>query len=79
MLALGLLLAIAGLADAPPEIDVYTMGEGDDLFSHFGHAAICVTDTYSPRGRCYNYGTADFSTSRVVVGCGEAKQVLAVS
>src|SRR5581483_8290293 len=32
------------------------MGPGDELFSTFGHAAICVGD------RCYNYGTADFQT-----------------
>lgn len=38
------------------------MGPGDDLFSRFGHAAICITDEESPLGRCYNYGTADFST-----------------
>lgn len=44
------------------QIDVFTMGPGDDLFSRFGHAAICVTDDASPQGRCYNYGTADFST-----------------
>ena len=48
--------------DPPPLIDVYTMGPGDELFSRFGHAAICVTDAQSPLGRCYNYGTADFST-----------------
>ena len=38
------------------------MGPGDDLFSRFGHAAICVSDALTPAGRCYNYGTADFST-----------------
>src|SRR5262245_3259388 len=38
------------------------MGVGDDIFEHFGHAAICVSDPESDRGRCYNYGTADFST-----------------
>ena len=38
------------------------MGPGDDLFSRFGHAAICVSDAQTPSGRCYNYGTADFST-----------------
>jgi hypothetical protein len=32
------------------------MGVGEDVFSAFGHAAICVD------GRCYNYGTADFRT-----------------
>ncbi len=49
-------------AQAAPTIDVYTMGQGDELFSAFGHAAICVTDGEAPRGRCYNYGTADFTT-----------------
>jgi Domain of unknown function (DUF4105) len=43
-------------AESPLNIDIYTMGPGDDLFSAFGHAAICVNT------RCYNYGTADFST-----------------
>ena len=44
-----------------PIIDVYTMGPGGYFFSLFGHAAICVTDAQSPAGRCYNWGTADFS------------------
>jgi hypothetical protein len=56
------LLALPSLAEAAPRIDLYTMGVGDDLFSAFGHAAICVTDERWPRGRCYNYGTADFTT-----------------
>lgn len=38
------------------------MGAGDDLFSAFGHAAICVFDARAVEGRCYNYGTADFTT-----------------
>jgi hypothetical protein len=46
---------VAARADAP-RIDLYTMGVGEDVFSAFGHAAICVD------GRCYNYGTADFRT-----------------
>lgn len=56
------LLLLPSLARAAPTIDVYTMGQGDELFSAFGHAAICVTDAGEPRGRCYNYGTADFTT-----------------
>jgi hypothetical protein len=59
---LGLLVPQAAVAHNQPSVDVYTMGPGDDLFSRFGHAAICVTDDMSPLGRCYNYGTADFST-----------------
>ncbi|HEY2748822.1 MAG TPA: DUF4105 domain-containing protein [Polyangia bacterium] len=56
-------LALPSPARATPRIDVYTMGTGDDLFSAFGHAAICVTDEQRwPYGRCYNYGTADFTT-----------------
>lgn len=52
----------AGAGRDLPRIDVYTMGPGEELFSRFGHAAICVTDEASRIGRCYNYGTADFST-----------------
>ena len=62
VLALALIAAAPSAARAAPTIDVYTMGQGDDLFSAFGHAAICVTDAATPLGRCYNYGTADFST-----------------
>jgi uncharacterized protein DUF4105 len=56
------LLLLSSTARAAPTIDVYTMGQGDDLFSAFGHAAICVSDGEAPLGRCYNYGTADFTT-----------------
>lgn len=38
------------------------MGPGRDVFSRFGHAALCLRDDESPEGRCYNYGTTDFST-----------------
>ncbi|MBI4508832.1 MAG: DUF4105 domain-containing protein [Deltaproteobacteria bacterium] len=47
---------------APTAAELYTMGPGDDAFSKFGHAALCITDDRSPHGRCYNYGTADFTT-----------------
>jgi len=63
VLALALtLLTLPATVQAAPVIDVYTIGVGDDLFSAFGHAAICVTGERNPRGRCYNYGTADFTT-----------------
>jgi hypothetical protein len=55
-------LLLPSLARAAPAIDLYTMGPGDELFSAFGHAAICVRDEADPAGRCYNYGTADFTT-----------------
>jgi len=57
VLTLVLLAAVSS-----PRIELYTMGPGDDLFSAFGHAAVCVVDESAPGGRCYNYGTADFST-----------------
>jgi hypothetical protein len=57
-----LLLLVAVPARAVPQIDLYTMGPGEELFSTFGHAAICVRDERTPLGRCYNYGTADFRT-----------------
>ncbi len=43
-------------------VDLYTIGPGDDLFSKFGHAALCVSGGDAPEeGLCYNYGTSDFS------------------
>jgi hypothetical protein len=65
LVALVLISSTAQAARLPPVVDLYTMGIGDELFSAFGHAAICVTDNPSDKeakGRCYNYGTADFST-----------------
>jgi hypothetical protein len=68
---LGLLLAVAALAlpaaagaqtHDDPEVALVTMGPGDDVFSRYGHAALCVRDEVSPQGRCFNYGTADFTT-----------------
>jgi hypothetical protein len=52
----------AGAQTPPPSVDVYTIGPGDDIFAHFGHSAMCVTDAASPKGRCYNWGTANFDT-----------------
>lgn len=65
VLAAVLLAASPAVAVEPPEtprFELYTMGPGDDLFSKFGHAALCVFDQRTPEGRCYNYGTADFTT-----------------
>jgi len=67
--AVPLLLGLAALGSAaaraeepPPRLELYTMGPGSDVFSQFGHAAVCVFDDRSPEGLCYNYGTTDFST-----------------
>lgn len=47
---------------AAPRVALYTVGPGDDLFSKFGHAALCVEGKGLPGGgTCYNYGTSDFS------------------
>ena len=55
-------LAAAGPARAqPPVVELVTMGPGDDAFSRFGHAALCVART-ARTARCFNYGTTDFST-----------------
>lgn len=52
----------AGRASAePPRIELVTMGPGDDAFSRFGHAALCVSRG-ARTARCFNYGTTDFST-----------------
>jgi hypothetical protein len=59
----GLFLASAhSLFSAETRVDLYTISPGDDLFSQFGHAALCVSGGDAPReGVCYNYGTSDFS------------------
>ncbi len=68
LIALGLGASLAASApravgaQTAPEVVLVTMGPGDDVFSRFGHAALCVRDPADPAGRCYNYGTADFST-----------------
>lgn len=61
-LALALVVGLTGAAVAAPRIELITMGAGDDVFSKFGHAAICVFSAGEVDGTCYNYGTADFST-----------------
>ena len=58
-MTLGPALLAAALGSAPT-VDVYTMGQGSDLFERFGHAAICVTRAEGTR--CYNYGTTDFAS-----------------
>ena len=59
----GLVLASAqSLHAAGTRVDLYTVGSGEDLFSKFGHAALCVSrGNDSEEGVCYNYGTSDFS------------------
>lgn len=57
MLPPGAFLLLLG---QPPVIELITMGPGDYTFSRWGHSAICVAEP--GRARCYNYGTADFST-----------------
>ncbi len=59
----GLVVASAqSLFAAGTRVDLYTMGRGDDLFSKFGHAALCVSGGEAPaEGVCYNYGTSDFT------------------
>ena len=43
--------SMTAIRPAAPEVELYTMGPGDDLFSLYGHAAICIDE------RCYNFGT----------------------
>jgi hypothetical protein len=57
VLLLSLLPRIAG---AREHIELYTMGPGDDVFSRFGHGALCVMNDEGG-SNCYNYGTTDFS------------------
>ncbi len=46
---------------AAPEVELITMGPGDDLFEKFGHAAMCLVYREGKRRTvCFNYGTTDF-------------------
>jgi hypothetical protein len=61
-LLVALAMTAAGQARAEaPTIELVTMGPGDDAFSRFGHAALCVSRG-ARAARCFNYGTTDFST-----------------
>lgn len=57
------------LAGQPPEIELLTIEIGDDLMSKGGHATLCVREAGQPvaAGKCFNYGTADFSDPVAVV------------
>jgi hypothetical protein len=44
---------------AATSIDLYSIGPGNDIFSKFGHSALCVTSDAFPKGRCYDFGVTD--------------------
>jgi Domain of unknown function (DUF4105) len=48
-------------AFADTQVDLYSVGPGNDIFSKFGHSALCVTSTAFPNGRCYDFGVTDAS------------------
>ncbi len=53
----------AKAAESPtpaPRIELWTMGQGEDVFERFGHGALCVFDAPDEDGLCYNYGTTNF-------------------
>jgi len=58
------ILALAA-ANAPLQIDLWTMGSGDHLYERFGHAALRVQSSRSDL--LYNYGVADFGASGFMV------------
>ncbi len=66
-----------GLATAESRIDLYTMGPGDELFSRFGHAAICVEGESATR--CYNYGSTTIRPLRLIVGFVRATALFEVT
>ena len=63
----GLLLALmlsAGALRAQScgmRISLITCGQGDDLYSSWGHCAVRIVDSSSGRDLVFNYGTFDFS------------------
>lgn len=62
---LSILLCAAELFAAPAEggrykIHVLTVGQGDALFSRFGHIGVVVDDRVQRTRKVYNFGTFDF-------------------
>jgi hypothetical protein len=57
------LTSIAGKDDDQGryQINVLTMGQGDELFARFGHIALMVDDKQTRTRKCYNFGTFDFA------------------
>lgn len=53
---------LLGEALASPRIVLYTMGHDEDLFTRYGHAALCVRPEGWSSGACYAYGYTDFSS-----------------
>jgi hypothetical protein len=58
-LLLGFLI---GQAHAESTVVLYTMGQGDDLLSRWGHAMLCVRVDLEKPGLCYDYGHTDYSS-----------------
>ncbi len=56
-----LLIAYGPVTFAQSRADLYTMGPGEELFTKFGHASLCVTLSGQDTTFCYNYGVTDFS------------------
>jgi hypothetical protein len=53
------------------------MGPGDELFSRFGHSAICVEKDDGTR--CYNYGSTRIEPRRLIVGFVRATALFEVT
>ncbi len=59
-------VSVAAGAETRPDDDrlrihVLTMGQGDELFSRFGHIGILVEDRVARTKKVFNFGTFDFS------------------
>lgn len=56
------LVALPRVARAEPVVDLYTVGQGNYLYSTYGHAILCVRDAAAKpgigEGACYDYGVA---------------------
>jgi hypothetical protein len=64
-LGLGLGAGRHALADEAPEVELLTMGPGEDIFASFGHAALRVR--VGRRDQVYNYGYTSFDDPALVL------------
>lgn len=51
---------------SPLRISLLTCGQGEEIYSTFGHTAIRVTDPHTKTDLVYNYGTFDFEAPNFI-------------
>lgn len=56
-------LSVSAQLSPHSEVSILTIGQGDELYSTFGHSALLVSDPELPVQHVYNYGTFSFNNN----------------